>query len=273
MEESTGLLLWKSIWKVARRSGRSKSQKNQNIYAVLFQKNRRILIKFYAPQGKWRATSFKILTTKPSMITTKRHSWNVQIVPVRSSLIDSKSIWEVVKDQGLLQCRIEKLGLPLSTKLLFRQNLLPDLRHCSAIFGTFGVILSGREYGTASLNIHLKSCKDKWEIAEAKKPKHLRRPLPQEPQNFDEIVTKADKMSMNQLQNFNNAAFNDYNEKALVKCPNCPRTFLPDRLEIHLRSCRGPGMQAASASPVPHSKRLTSPKPVARPKTLICYLW
>ena len=25
--------------------------------------------------------------------------------------------------------------------------------------------------------------------------------------------------------------------EALVKCPHCERTFLPDRLEIHLRSC------------------------------------
>ena len=41
------------------------------------------------------------------------------------------------------------------------------------------------------------------------------------------------------MEEFNNEAFKDYNEKALAKCPNCPRTFLPERLEVHLRSCKG----------------------------------
>ncbi len=39
-----------------------------------------------------------------------------------------------------------------------------------------------------SLKIHLKSCKEKWEIAESKKPKLLRRPVPQEPKNFEEVI-------------------------------------------------------------------------------------
>ena len=37
---------------------------------------------------------------------------------------------------------------------------------------------SGREFGTSSLEIHLKSCKQKWEIEESKKPKGQRRPVP-----------------------------------------------------------------------------------------------
>ena len=28
-----------------------------------------------------------------------------------------------------------------------------------------------------------------------------------------------------------------YNKNVLVRCPNCTRTFLEDRLSIHLRSC------------------------------------
>jgi len=40
---------------------------------------------------------------------------------------------------------------------------------------------------------------------------------------------------------YNDEAFKNYNEKALDPCPNCGRTFLSDRLVIHLRSCKGPG--------------------------------
>lgn len=40
------------------------------------------------------------------------------------------------------------------------------------------------------------------------------------------------------MQQYNEEAFKDWNEKALVPCENCGRTFLPDRLTVHLRSCK-----------------------------------
>lgn len=43
------------------------------------------------------------------------------------------------------------------------------------------MIYSGREFGTTSIEIHLKSCKKKWEIEENKKPPKERRPLPEPP--------------------------------------------------------------------------------------------
>ena len=39
------------------------------------------------------------------------------------------------------------------------------------------------------------------------------------------------------LEKYNNDAFDQYNKVSLMACHNCGRTFLPDRLEIHLRSC------------------------------------
>ena len=47
----------------------------------------------------------------------------------------------------------------------------------------------------------------------------------------------AGKVSTEKMSEYNDDAFKNYNEKALVPCPNCARTFLPDRLEVHLRSC------------------------------------
>jgi len=38
--------------------------------------------------------------------------------------------------------------------------------------------ICGREFGTKSLDIHLKTCKKKWEAQEAQKPAKQRRPLP-----------------------------------------------------------------------------------------------
>jgi hypothetical protein len=39
------------------------------------------------------------------------------------------------------------------------------------------------------------------------------------------------------MEDYNESAYNKWDQEALVKCPHCDRTFLPDRLEIHLRSC------------------------------------
>ena len=50
------------------------------------------------------------------------------------------------------------------------------------------------------------------------------------------------------LEEYNNDAFKNYNEKALEPCPNCARTFLPDRLVVHLRSCKGDGGSSGAKS-------------------------
>ena len=39
------------------------------------------------------------------------------------------------------------------------------------------------------------------------------------------------------MEEYNNAAAKSFNENGMDACPNCARTFLPDRLIVHLRSC------------------------------------
>ena len=52
------------------------------------------------------------------------------------------------------------------------------------------------------------------------------------------------------MEAYNEAAYKNYNEKALDPCPNCGRTFLPDRLIVHLRSCnKAHGIQDSSPDP------------------------
>lgn len=43
------------------------------------------------------------------------------------------------------------------------------------------------------------------------------------------------------MAEYNEEALKNWNDKVLDKCPNCGRTFLPDRLLVHLKSCKGPG--------------------------------
>ena len=101
--------------------------------------------------------------------------------------------------------------------------------------------LCGREYGTASLQIHIKSCRQKFILQQQDLPKNMRK-------NPDKIIAayEQNQAMMNSMAsgsgtyNFdalNDQAFDAYNKEALVPCSNCGRTFLPDRLIVHQRSC------------------------------------
>lgn len=40
------------------------------------------------------------------------------------------------------------------------------------------------------------------------------------------------------MQEYNEKAYEKWDTESLVPCPHCARTFLPDRLQIHLKSCK-----------------------------------
>jgi len=88
--------------------------------------------------------------------------------------------------------------------------------------------ICGREFGSASIEIHTAQCARKWEANEALKPKAQRRPVP-EPVQVGEGESKEE---------YNEKTLKKWNDEVLLPCENCGRTFLPDRLEIHRRSCR-----------------------------------
>lgn len=57
------------------------------------------------------------------------------------------------------------------------------------------------------------------------------------------------KTSAGDMEDYNANAMKEYNDKALDACPNCARTFLPDRLLVHLKSCKSHGRTDASPDP------------------------
>lgn len=150
--------------------------------------------------------------------------------------------------------------------------------------------ICGKEYGTASIDIHIKSCTKRWETDEAQKPVRERRPVPKPPQNYDMIKAKGSSLKQKDMDAFNEEAFKQYSEESRVPCPFCARKFLPDRLEVHLRSCgkgKSPPPKAGFMSPQPTKSKAegagssggagkgpgTSPtKMMVKPKALICYI-
>nr|CAD7435497.1 unnamed protein product [Timema monikensis] len=67
----------------------------------------------------------------------------------------------------------------------------------------------------------------RWQRDNEELPVHLRRP---------EVVRPSRPFTVDQWNQF---AW-ESSQASLVPCENCGRTFAPDRLEVHLRSCKTP---------------------------------
>ncbi len=103
----------------------------------------------------------------------------------------------------------------------------------------------------------------------------------------------AGNVSADTMEDYNKNAQQEFNDKGMDKCQNCGRTFLPDRLIVHLRSCnKAHGVKESSPPPMKggiggggmgggsslgggsNNFGGASPqKPIVRPKTLVCYIW
>ena len=96
--------------------------------------------------------------------------------------------------------------------------------------------ICGREFGTASLDIHLKSCKKRWETEQAQKPLRERKPLPQPPTEMQTLTTAGEGSEIT-MKAYNDVAADQFNKKVLEKCDGCGRTFNPEALVKHQKSC------------------------------------
>ena len=98
-----------------------------------------------------------------------------------------------------------------------RKGMPPRLPNCH---------LCGRQFGTTSLGIHMKACKERWEREHGRPA-----PMPDTPAPLGAPASSREWAA------FNEAAIDQFNTETLQPCPHCGRTFLPDRLAVHLRTC------------------------------------
>ena len=101
--------------------------------------------------------------------------------------------------------------------------------------------ICGREFGSKSISIHEPKCMEKWMIENMKLPPKLRRRPPSKPEALP-ALKDGDFNSIQQVHNYNEMAWKSAMSQ-LIPCDICGRTFLPDRLDVHLRSCKGPRPQ------------------------------
>lgn len=135
--------------------------------------------------------------------------------------------------------------------------------------------ICGRKFGSKSIAFHEPQCLDKWKIENSQLPKGQRRPVPKKPE-----AMKAG--GSYDVEAMNEAAWQSA-QSQLIPCGNCGRTFAPDRLSVHQRSCKPKGGAAGRTDVSQTSSPLTSSgmmggnpgrssPPKGGPKTVICYI-
>lgn len=117
--------------------------------------------------------------------------------------------------------------------------------------------LCGREFGTASLQIHMKACAKKYEREKGK-------PAPPAPEMLKNMGgdRPISQMEWNQY----NEEANAVHETEKERCPDCGRSFADkERLAKHMRSCTGEKKILRAGE---KSVRSGTPESTARPSLL-----
>ena len=84
----------------------------------------------------------------------------------------------------------------------------------------------------------MKTCKQKFEYEQSNLPKNQRKSADVIIEKFEQSQ-KALKSSGNySVEKMNNDAYDIWSKESLMPCDICGRTFLPDRLLVHKRSCK-----------------------------------
>lgn len=109
--------------------------------------------------------------------------------------------------------------------------------------------ICGRQTLLAGYDFHVTQCKDLFIKREMQKPKRERRPVPEDPMlSFQATGLPGGPMRQEHLD-----AFNEHAERAfqatLAPCQFCGRTFQPDKLVIHNRSCTASNPAKSVARP------------------------
>ncbi|XP_054712305.1 zinc finger protein 474-like isoform X2 [Uloborus diversus] len=89
----------------------------------------------------------------------------------------------------------------------------------------------GRNYGSWVLPMHEQQCIRKWRRENNKLPDDEKEDEPQKVTTQEEDVASLIELGDNAWES---------HLQQLVPCPQCSRTFFPDRLKVHERSCKGP---------------------------------
>jgi len=104
----------------------------------------------------------------------------------------------------------------------------------------FYCYVCGKEFGSSSLRLHVKSCVKQWEATENLRAKKDRRPVPTPPSELTTIydmMRRGVKIDPKIIDFYNEKAIRLWEEKFCLKCSDCGRMIPRSRKDSHKRLC------------------------------------
>ncbi|XP_026527232.1 zinc finger protein 474-like [Notechis scutatus] len=224
-----------------------------------------LMKKTLSKHHKTLPTSGKTITNVPSRLSSKQASTSIgsELPALSPDVVSLNSVVKTGKKRPKTVTVSKRPSVGIMSQDQWDRPVIPPRRP-----GLRVCYICGKEFGSQSLPIHEPKCLEKWHIENDKLPKHLRRAPPVKPQA---LPGKSSSIAA-----ANEAAAQSF-QAQLQPCQNCGRTFLPDRLLVHQKSCKLKSNPGSS-----NSKLLTSTgygasssdksPMIRRPPTVICYI-
>ncbi|XP_013778371.1 zinc finger protein 474-like [Limulus polyphemus] len=134
---------------------------------------------------------------------------------------------------------------------------------------TTACYVCGQEFDSHLISNHEPQCLQKWRLTNEALPQEQRHAEPQKPE--------SDNTSPH--DDYNDASWQAF-QAQLVPCPNCGRTFFPDRLPVHQRACKSKSNGGARKTKVVNNyfnketEELQAPREIVQKKShlITCYI-
>ncbi|ETE63910.1 Zinc finger protein, partial [Ophiophagus hannah] len=200
-----------------------------------------LMKKTLSKHHKTLPTSGKTITNVPSRLSSKQASTSIgsELPALSPNVVSLNSVVKTGKKRPKTVTVSKRPSVGIMSQDQWDRPVIPPRRP-----GLRVCYICGKEFGSQSLPIHEPKCLEKWHIENDKLPKHLRRAPPVKPQA---LPGKSSSIAA-----ANEAAAQSF-QAQLQPCQNCGRTFLPDRLLVHQKSCKLKSNPGSS-----NSKLLTS---------------
>uniref|UniRef100_A0A8C5RXZ2 Zinc finger protein 475 n=1 Tax=Laticauda laticaudata TaxID=8630 RepID=A0A8C5RXZ2_LATLA len=224
-----------------------------------------LMKKTLSKHHKTLPTSGKTITNVPSRLCSKQASTSIgsELPALSPDVVSLNSVVKTGKKRPKTVTVSKRPSVGIMSQDQWDRPVIPPRRP-----GLRVCYICGKEFGSQSLPIHEPKCLEKWHIENDKLPKHLRGATPVKPQA---LPGKSSSIAA-----ANEAAAQSF-QAQLQPCQNCGRTFLPDRLLVHQKSCKlksNPGSSNSrllTSTGYGASSSDKSPM-IRRPPTVICYI-
>ncbi|KAF3425111.1 hypothetical protein E2986_07908 [Frieseomelitta varia] len=175
--------------------------------------------------------------TGPPMVTCQSCGKNFGTKSIKIHEPQCIKRMQVEKNKQAAQSRKKDTVRQQKSEIMIVQENLSSPTGDNTQKKTITCYICGKDFGSTSIAIHEPQCLKKWHVENQKLPSGQRRKEPERPEIIYTRDSETGDMTID-LAAMAEASWNSHLSQ-LVPCKHCGRTFNPDRVNVHERSCKG----------------------------------